>query len=178
MFYLGFSVSLLGGTLYLSQVWHWSLTQAGVGFAVGPAIAGLTAFFGSRMRVTAPVLAFVGCGFCAVATLFWYFSLGGGGTYLVNYLPGLVLLGLGAGTAQTGFITSGASALGAAEYSTGTGVLNTARQVGGAIGVAVFIAIAGTGGSPAEFANAWICIVVTSLLAGVAAVAMLRLTKH
>jgi MFS family permease len=175
LFYLGFSVSLLGGTLYLSQVWHWSLTKAGIGFAVGPALAGFTAFFGSRMRLSAPMLALVGCAFCAAATLFWYFSLGDSGSYLVNYLPGVLLLGLGAGTGQTGFITSGASSLGAADYATGTGILNTARQVGGAIGVAVFIAITGRASSAAEFSSAWICIVVTSALAGVSAIAMTRL---
>jgi EmrB/QacA subfamily drug resistance transporter len=177
IYYLGFSVSLIGGTLYLSQVWHWSLVEAGLGFAVGPAIAGLTAYFASRMRFSAAAMALVGCGFCAAATLFWYFNLGATGTYLVNYLPGLALLGLGAGTAQTGFLISGASSLGASEYSTGTGILNTARQVGGAIGVAVFIAIAGTAVTAPEFANAWLCIVVTSAVAAVAAFAMLRLTK-
>lgn len=178
LFYLGFSVSLLGGTLYLSQVWHWTLTEAGLGFAIGPSIAGLTAFFGSRMRLTAPMLALLGCGFCAAATLYWFFSLGDSGSYWLNYLPGLALLGLGAGTGQTGFLSSGASALGAADYATGTGVLNTARQMGGAIGVAVFVALAGTAGTAAQFGNAWLAIVATSALAGVAAILMMRLNRN
>ncbi len=55
-----------------------------------------------------------------------------------------VLAGLGLGAASVAATTLGASAVGEADRGTAAGLLNTAAQVGTALGVAALILIAGT----------------------------------
>ncbi|MHA7306000.1 hypothetical protein ACX80E_12260 [Arthrobacter sp. TMN-49] len=66
-------------------------------------------------------------------------------------LRGPMLTGAGAGLAQTGFLAGGIKALPAAAFATGTGVPNTSRQLGSALGVAALIAITGAGTSSDSF---------------------------
>jgi hypothetical protein len=60
------------------------------------------------------------------------------------FLPGLVLTGVAADIGQTGFLAGGTSALSPSLYVTGTGIINTSRQIGAAVGVAVFVAVSDT----------------------------------
>jgi len=68
----------------------------------------------------------------------------------------LVLAGVAAGIGQTGFIAGGAASLPPTLYATGTGIINTSRQIGAAIGVAVFVAVADTAQHSGQFKSAWL----------------------
>jgi DHA2 family methylenomycin A resistance protein-like MFS transporter len=66
--------------------------------------------------------------------------LGGGATF-IDMLPGFVLIPAGIGLAVPAMTTAILSSVDRARSGTASAVLNAARQVGGAIGVAAFGAL-------------------------------------
>jgi hypothetical protein len=82
--------------------------------------------------------------------------------YLVDFFPGLVLIGVGVGLTLPTMMASATSELAPENFATGSAVVNMLRQVGLAIGVAVLVAVLGTpGGAHAlldAFDHAWLVI--------------------
>lgn len=170
-FYMSFAVMLLGGTMFLTQAWHMSATQAGLAFAAGPGTAVVASLLIGRVKSSPQSLAVAGSVLYFLSGLWWYMTLSNftDETWLIHFLPGLILTGLGAGIAQTGFMAGGVSSLPAQMYSTGTGLINTSRQIGAAIGVALFIALVGKADTPESFRSAWILMSLCGLIAALAA---------
>jgi EmrB/QacA subfamily drug resistance transporter len=171
-FYAGFGVMLLGGTLYLTQVWHLGSVRAGLEFAPGPVAAAAFAVIGARLPVRRHWLAVIGSLAFAVAGALWLVSLRPGAGYVTDFLPGLVICGIGVGLSQASIISAGAATLPVHRYATGTGVINTARQVGSAVGVAILVATLGAGLRPADYRPAWVLLVACGLLAACFAAAI------
>ena len=168
-FYMGFAIMLLGGTLYLTQVWRWDPMVAGAAFGVGPGAAvvasliiGKTAIPPKRLTIAAGLL-------FLIAGFWWYAFLGSDANYWAAYLPGLILTGTAAGIGQTGFLAGGTAALPAEQYATGTGIINTARQIGAAIGVAVFVGVSGSAAQVDQYKTAWLLMGSFGLLASLSA---------
>ena len=157
-FYIAFAMTLLAGTLLLTQVWRWDATKAGLAFGVGPLMGMIAALVAGRASVSPRTLTIAGGGCIVLAGLFWCAVLGDEPHYLVHFLPGLLLTGAGAGMAQTGFLAGGAAALSPSAYATGTGILNTARQIGAAVGVALLVAVTGTAVGAGSYRNAFLVI--------------------
>jgi len=177
-FYMGFAIMLLGGSLYLTQVWHWDAVFAGAAFGVGPGTAvvasllvGKTQLSPQRLTITAGLL-FLAAG------VWWSVGLGTQSDYLIAFLPGLILTGAGAGIGQTGFIAGGTSALPAHQYATGTGIINTSRQIGAAIGVGVFVAVSGAARQPQDYHAAWLLMAGFGLVAALSALLLNRGRKN
>ena len=61
----------------------------------------------------------------------------GGGDYVTDLLPALVLLGVGAGVAFPALVTLAMSGATASDSGLASGLVNTTQQVGGALGLAV-----------------------------------------
>jgi EmrB/QacA subfamily drug resistance transporter len=128
-------------TLYLQQVLDYTPLQAGLGYiplAVAVVAASVIASqliprIGPRpLAITG--LAAVGTGLALLG------HVPAGATYTANILPGLVLIGLGAGFS---FVSINTAAL-AQETVAGlaSGLLSSAAQLGGAVGLAVIVALA------------------------------------
>ena len=79
------------------------------------------------------------------------------------------MTGLAVGFGIAAMIGVGASALPAKDYSTGTGVLNTSRQIGSAVGVAVVVAIVGSSAAAGTFHRAYLFTAVCGLAAAAVA---------
>jgi chromate transport protein ChrA len=92
-------------------------------------------------------------------------------------LGGMLLTGVGTGLALPTIMATGSASLPAHSFSTGSAVVNMLRQIGMAVGVAVFIAVLGTprsaSGAVDAYRDASIVIAATALAAGVVAVAVL-----
>ena len=174
IFYVGFAMIILGGPLYLTEVRNWNTFDAGLGFMSGPAVAGLTAFFAGRLKLGPHAIAIMGSAASLVGGIWWLVTLSDTSVYAASFLPGLLFTGFAAGAAQTGFIAFGAKALPSEHYGAGTGTLNTARQIGGAIGIAILIALLTAGHHAAAFHIAWIAIILCSLISGVVGLIALR----
>jgi len=67
-----------------------------------------------------------------------------GGDYVTDVLPGMVLLGLGAGVSFPSLMTLAMSGATPSDAGLASGLVNTTLQVGGAIGLAVLATLATT----------------------------------
>jgi EmrB/QacA subfamily drug resistance transporter len=125
-------------TLYVQNVLGWSALKTGVTFiaTAGTAIlwAGLAQALVTRVGVK-PVMA---AGFVAMtAGMLWYTQIPVDGSYWSDLLPGYLLVGF---ALPFSFIPVSIAALAGVERDEAglaSGLINTAQQIGGAIGVAV-----------------------------------------
>jgi EmrB/QacA subfamily drug resistance transporter len=125
-------------TLYVQNVLGWSALKTGVTFiaTAGTAIlwAGLAQALVTRVGVK-PVMA---AGFIAMtAGMLWYTQIPVHGSYWSDLLPGYLLVGF---ALPFSFIPVSIAALAGVERDEAglaSGLINTAQQIGGAIGVAV-----------------------------------------
>jgi MFS family permease len=89
--------------------------------------------------------------------------------YASQMLPAMLLTGIGVGLALPTLISTSATALPPERFGTGSAVVNTARQVASALGVAILVTVLGTPHSAEAARNAfrhsWIVAAVANLLA-------------
>jgi hypothetical protein len=90
----------------------------------------------------------------------------------------MLLSGIGVGLTLPTFMATGASALPPSSFATGSAVVNMLRQVGLAVGVALFIAVLGTPAAGEATVLAYRdgseVLAAASLLAALAGITMLR----
>jgi EmrB/QacA subfamily drug resistance transporter len=141
LFFIAFATLLLISVLYLQDMWHYSALDAGLGIAPGPLTAAVFAINSGRIstRFGRAIPALLGATAMALSGLYWLLFATATPDYLV-FLPGMILGGVGAGLTQAPLFASAAT-LPAARATTGSAVLNMARQVGSAVGVAVLVAL-------------------------------------
>jgi EmrB/QacA subfamily drug resistance transporter len=168
LFFIGFSIFLLSVVLFLQDEWHYSVVESGLAIAPGPATAAVFAVSAGRIRARfgRVIPAMAGTGFMAVAAGYWLLRTGAQPDYAAAFLPGLIAGGISAGLTQAPLFAA-AGTLPPDRATTGSAVLNMARQVGSAVGVAVVVVILGTGAahSVAAFHHVWAAEVVAGVLA-------------
>ena len=85
-----------------------------------------------------------------------------------DMLGGMLLTGIGVGLTLPTIMATGAAALPAHSFATGSAVINMFRQIGLAVGVAILIAVLGTPHSPAAtldvYRSGWIVVAAISLV--------------
>ncbi len=156
----GFYGYTLCNVLFLTGVWRYSVLQAGLALTPGPFVAAAVAGPTSRLveRIgPRPVL--VAGGLIWGGAVLWLVErVGTTPAFLTQWLPGIVLLGVGAGTLFPNLSGTAVAAAPGESFATATGLNSVSRQVGAALGVALVIAIIGTP-SPltahAAFDHAW-----------------------
>jgi len=116
----------------------------------------------------------VGCIAFAGAGAWWYSHAGAGHDFAVDLLPGLVLSGIGVALTQTTLYGVIAIVLPPHRFATGSGVLNMARQIAIALGVAMLIAVIGSTDRLDAFRTAFALIAAVELAAAAIAVALPR----
>ena len=160
LFSAGFGAMLLGGVLFLTSVWDYSVLEAGVAFAPGPFTAAVFALPAGRFgpRVGPHVLTAIGCAVFGIGAAWWALRVGTEPAFASELLPGMVLTGIGVGLTLPSVSAAAVSALPPARLATGSAVLQMARQLGIALGVAILIAIFGHPAPQdalAHFHNGW-----------------------
>ena len=143
-------------TLYLQQVLHYSAIEAGLGFlpmtlsifAASTLAPRVVARFGSRRVITAGMLT-------AAAGLMLLSDVAPGGTYVSDVLLGAFLSALGMGFTLVPSTIVAMQGVKGRESGVASGLLNTSRLVGGALGLAVLSTIAAgqTGGTAVDVTN-------------------------
>ena len=180
-YYTGFAAMLLGTTLLLTVAWHFSVLQAAVSIAPGPITAGivspfsgrLSARFGTRATVVAGAVLF------AAAAAWPLAAAGDGPAYAAVILPSMLLWGIANALIQPSLFAT-ADAAPRAELASGSAVLATARQLGSALGVAIFVAVLGAHPATglAGFDRAWIVVLITAAMTAFAGLATGRQLSH
>ena len=137
------------------------MLQAGLAITPGPFVAAAIAGPFSRLALRIgyrPVV--VAGGLIWGAGLLWIIArVGPEPAYVEEWLPGLVLLGVGAGITFPNVSAAAVASAPGESFATATGVSSVVRQVGAAIGVASAVAILGTPDSlqaaMSAFDDAW-----------------------
>lgn len=142
------ATGLLVGTfflnsLYLQQVQHASALRVGLDFLPLALVIGTGAYLGSRLlpRAGSRVLIVAGLVLMgAGALLLTGVSVRSG--YLTGFLPGLLLVGMGTGLVFPATAVTAMSDIAEDGAGVASGLLTTAHEIGAALGVAVFSAVA------------------------------------
>ena len=170
---MGFFAMLLGNILFLTSVWDYSILKAGLAVTPGPLVVAMTSGPAGRLAGRIGFRAVIAVGSVVFAgSLVWFaVVVGDQPAYLTEWLPGTVLAGLGIGLTFPVLSAASVSSLPSARFAVGSAVNQTARQVGGALGVAVLVAILGSATSPSgveleRFHHLWAYAAVMAALAG------------
>jgi MFS family permease len=172
---MAFFAVLLGNILFLTEVWQYSITRAGLAVTPGPLVVAVVSGFAGRAAARAGFRAVLVPGsLCFAAALAWFATrVGAQPAYLTEWLPGTLLMGLGIGLTFPVLSAAAVSSLPPERFGVGSAVNQTARQVGGAIGVAILVAILGeseAGGSAlARFQHIWLFAAGMAALSGLIA---------
>lgn len=175
----GFFGYTLLNVLYLTEVWRYSVVEAGFAISPGPLVAIVVAIPTARVveRIGLRPVLVAGGLVWAGAVLYFVVRVGPvptPQTLIAHWLPGMVLLGTGAGILFPSLSAAAVAAVDGERFATTTGLNNVARQVGAALGVAAVIAVIGAADRRdpaavlAAFDSGWticaICLVAAGLL--------------
>jgi len=132
------------GAQYLQFVLGYSPLEIGLSFLPSSLIMalfsiGLSAKLVLRFGISGPLA--VGLGLATVGLAF-FARLPVDGSFLVDVLPGMILLGVGAGMAFNPVLLGAMNDVDQTEAGLASGVVNTAFMMGGALGLAVLASVA------------------------------------
>ncbi len=130
--------------LYLQLVLGYSPMEVGLAFLAGNLIMGamsigLSAKLVMRFGIKPPLV--TGLGLAALGLL-WLARAPVDGSYVVDVLPSMILLGLGAGMAFNPVLLAAMSDVEPTEAGLASGFVNTSFMMGGALGLAVLASLA------------------------------------
>jgi EmrB/QacA subfamily drug resistance transporter len=172
-------------SLYLQLVLGFSPLQVGLAFLPANLIMasfslGLSARIVMRFGIRRPLA--VGLS-CAAAGLLLFARAPVDGTFVIDVLPSMILLGIGAGTAFNPMLLAAMSDVEPGASGLASGLVNTSFMMGGSIGLAVLASLASaqagsqlaagddplvalTGGYHAAFLTGALCAALAALLGG------------
>jgi predicted MFS family arabinose efflux permease len=130
-------------TLYMQNVLGYSQIQTGLSYLPLTFGVGISAGISSQLLArigTRPVM--VAGALTAAAGVFWLSHVPVGGSYAGDMLPGLLLASFGLGAMFVSVTTAANEGVPADRAGLAAALLNASQQVGGALGLAVFSAIA------------------------------------
>src|SRR6188472_3189263 len=132
-------------TLYLQDVLHYSAVESGVafsGFALSVVVSSniaqaVVSRVGVRPTLTAGLL-------MSAASVAWLTRLPVDGRYFWDLFPAFVLGGIGMGLSFVPVTIASLTGVERSDAGVASGLINTSRQIGGAIGIAAISAVAAT----------------------------------
>jgi EmrB/QacA subfamily drug resistance transporter len=134
------------GALYLQRVLGYDALQVGLAFLpVAVAIGALSVGFSARlvMRFGARETLLPGLVSIVLGLLF-FTRVPVDADYVSSILPGMLLLGIGAGLSIPSLMTLAMSGVAPSDSGLASGLVNTTQQVGGALGLAVIATLSTT----------------------------------
>ena len=134
------------GALYLQRVLGYDALEVGLAFLPVTLVIGtLSLGFSERLNMRFGPKATLLPGLVLIAAgLAWFSRAPLDATYVIDTLPAMLLLGLGAGISFPSLMTLSMSGATRSDAGLASGLVNTSLQVGGAIGLAVLATLATT----------------------------------
>ncbi|MFI5778783.1 MFS transporter [Nocardia sp. NPDC051570] len=146
LFCIAFGAWFLSIVLWLENAAGFNTIQTGLGIVPGPILVPVFAIVSQRLIKRMPVGMVVALG-NAIFAIGTILVIAGAATpvhYASQVLPGWALSGVGIGLALPSMIATAAAGLPPSQSATGSAVVNTARQLGYVLGVAILVAILGS----------------------------------
>jgi EmrB/QacA subfamily drug resistance transporter len=143
-----FSMMFLGFFFFMTGIWHYSLPQAGLAVTPGPLLVMPTAIITGRLAGRLGHRPFlVGGSLLYACSGLWLLLVPGTEpNYLHDWLPGLLMSGVGVGLVLPSLSGAAVSRLPAAHYAVGAAFNQATRQIGGTLGVAITVSLLGHNG--------------------------------
>jgi MFS family permease len=146
-FGIAFAMMFFAFFFFMGNVWHYSQARAGLAIAPGPLtvipVAVLTGRLAGRFGHR-PFL--IGGALLYAAAALWFMLVPGDQpSYLLHWLPGLMLSGASVGLVLPSLSAAAVSKLPAQHYAVGSAVNQATRQIGSVIGVAIVVLLLGHG---------------------------------
>jgi EmrB/QacA subfamily drug resistance transporter len=164
---------LLGGVLFITGVWGWSILEAGFAVTPGALASAVAAVLAGRIadrRGAAPLIV-IGAVFMAASAGWVVAGLDTEPDFLGFWLWTGLLSGVGFGSMSVGLTAAAAKALPPQSFAAGVGLNTTARQLGGALGVALLAAILESDPGVSGYQSAFALCGLATVLVGVGALA-------
>jgi len=141
--FAGFLAVFFFLTLYMQNVLGWSAIQTGAAYlplTFGVIVsAGLSSQLLSRTG-TRPLI--VGGSLMAAGGVYWLSRIPVDGSFVNDLLPGMMVMSLGLGAVFVAVTTAANAGVSADKAGLAAALLNASQQLGGALGLAIFTAIA------------------------------------
>jgi EmrB/QacA subfamily drug resistance transporter len=132
---------------FLENAWNYSTLRAGLAVTPLPVLAGITAPFAGRLasRYGHRLVILIGVALTATGLFAYALLPDESPDYFTEFLPGVALAGIGTWGLAISMINAAAvSDMSTENFGVGTAVLQTVRQVGGILGVALFFGFVGS----------------------------------
>lgn len=137
------TASLFFTTLYLQVVLDHSALTVGIAFApiallimgLSPIVARLVSRYGARR----PLMAGLALGACG---MLWLSRMSSDGSYWVDVLPALLCIACGSALAYVSTYIAATARVAPSDQGAASGILNTAQELGPAVGLAAIAAVA------------------------------------
>ena len=143
-----FSMMFLGFFFFMTGIWHYTLPQAGLAVTPGPLLVMPTAILTGRLAGRLGHRPFLvgGSLLYACSGLWLMWVPGTEPNYLRDWLPGLLMSGVGVGLVLPSLSAAAVSRLPAGHYAVGAAFNQATRQIGGTLGVAITVGLLGHNG--------------------------------
>ena len=141
--FAGFLAMFFFLTLYMQNVLGYSPIQTGAAYLPLCFATGIAAGIASQLiaRIgTRPVI--VAGALIAAGGVYWLSRIPVHGSYLTDLLPGMLVMSLGLGAVFVGVTTAANAGVPADKAGLAAALLNASQQLGGALGLAIFSALA------------------------------------
>jgi EmrB/QacA subfamily drug resistance transporter len=141
--FAGFLAMFFFLTLYMQNVLGYSPIQTGASYLPLTFGVGVSAGISSQLLArtgTRPLI--VAGSLIAAGGLYWLSRIPVHGSFLSDLLPGMMIMSLGIGAVFVSVVTAANTGVPADKAGLAAALLNASQQVGGALGLAIFSAIA------------------------------------
>jgi EmrB/QacA subfamily drug resistance transporter len=162
-----FAMMFFAFFFYMTGVWHYTLPRAGLAITPGPLLVMPVAIVTGRLAGRLGHRPFlVGGGVVYACSGLWFLLVPGNEVnYLRDWLPGLLLSGVGVGMVLPSLAAAAVSKLPAQHYAVGSAVNQATRQIGAVLGVAITVVLIGHAGiQHADFKPVYLLHVTLALL--------------
>ena len=145
VFGLALSAILLVNVLFLTGVWRYSILQAGLAATPAPVVVAVLAPVAGRAaeRFGQAVVATAGPLFFGTGIALYYWRLDSHPDFLRDWLPGAAIVGIGISMTFPILNAAAVRDVDPDAYSLATGITQTGRQIGAALGIALTVAVLG-----------------------------------
>ncbi len=167
VFGIAFSMMFFAFFFYMTQVWHYTLSQAGLAITPGPLLVVPFAIISGRLASRLGHRPFlVGGSLLYACSGLWFLLMPDAQpAYLTHWLPGLLLTGISVGLVLPSLSAAAVNRLPVDQYAVGSAVNQATRQIGSVLGVAITVLLLGHGGlTHSSFVPLYLAHVVLALL--------------
>jgi len=156
-FGIAFAMMFFSLFLFLTGVWGYSLSHAGIAAAPGPLLVIPTAVLGGKIAARAGHRRLlVGGALMFAAGALWNATMLAATPSYVMMLPGIVLTGVGTGLVMPSLSAAAVARLPPARFGVGSAVNQAVRQVGSVFGVALVVVLLGSQPGLAAFDHVFV----------------------